>query len=146
LIDMGASLSFHVGDQPMIVLMLKRLLSLLPKEYMASYHWINVGVNHTQGNKLNPLNSILEKFEVDDFIVVKLDIDTSFIEVPLAHQLLEDKDGLYSGRIDQFYFEHHVHLGELRPSWGESMNGSIKDSFELFHGLRQKGIPAHFWP
>eukprot|EP00586_Coscinodiscus_wailesii_P000290 CAMPEP_0172485388 /NCGR_PEP_ID=MMETSP1066-20121228/13454_1 /TAXON_ID=671091 /ORGANISM="Coscinodiscus wailesii, Strain CCMP2513" /LENGTH=399 /DNA_ID=CAMNT_0013250657 /DNA_START=312 /DNA_END=1511 /DNA_ORIENTATION=+ len=169
LIDMGASLSFHEGDQPMIVLMnwYKKFgfrfdhiyafektfkspeevyKNLLPKEYMASYHWINVGVNHTQGNKLNPFNSILEKFEVDDFIVVKLDIDTSFIEVPLAHQLLEDKDGLYSGRIDQFYFEHHVHLGELRPSWGESMNGSIKDSFELFHGLRQKGIPAHFWP
>ena len=34
---------------------------------------------------------------------MKLDIDTSSVEVPLALQLLEDKDGVYSKIIDQFY-------------------------------------------
>ena len=118
---------------------------LLPEKYMPSYHWINVGVSSEEGHKLNPLHSILKAYGEDDFIVVKLDIDTGSIEVPLAKQLLEDKDGVYHKLVDQFYFEHHVHLGELADNWVE-MEGSIKDSFDLFYGLREKGIPAHFWP
>ena len=104
-------------------------------------------MTHEEGHKLNPLHSILSTFDEDDFIVVKLDIDTAWIEVPLAHQLLKGgKDGLYHKLIDQFYFEHHVHLGEMKKKWKQTMEGSIKDSLDLFHGLREKGIPAHFWP
>jgi len=169
-IDMGASLTFHGNAQPAVTLLNlyekfgfpfdhiygfeiietppeEVYGSLLPEKYFPSYHWINVGVNHTEGHRLNPLYSILSKFDEDDFVVVKLDIDTSFIEVPLAHQLLEGgTDGIYHKLVDHFYFEHHVHLGELKRSWGESMKGSIKDSLELFYGLREKGIPSHFWP
>ena len=126
---------------------------LLPAKYFASYHWINVGVNAEEGNRMNPINSILDKFDEDDFIVFKLDIDTASIEVPLAYQLLEGgKDGIYHRLIDQFYFEHHVHVAELRPFWGLQKNGrvhwngTIKDTLDLFHGMRSKGIPAHFWP
>ena len=69
---------------------------LLPAKYFASYHWINIGVSAEEGSKMNPINSILEKFDEDDFIVFKLDIDTASIEVPLAYQLLEGgKDGIY---------------------------------------------------
>ena len=118
---------------------------LLPDRYMSSYHWINVGISAEKGHKLNPLYSILKQFEPDDFIVVKLDIDTAFIEMPLAHQLLEDV-AYHNGLVDQFYFEHHVHLGELKFNWKQTMDGSLKDSLELFAGLRKKGIPAHFWP
>eukprot|EP00550_Attheya_septentrionalis_P012705 CAMPEP_0198303720 /NCGR_PEP_ID=MMETSP1449-20131203/57035_1 /TAXON_ID=420275 /ORGANISM="Attheya septentrionalis, Strain CCMP2084" /LENGTH=377 /DNA_ID=CAMNT_0044006227 /DNA_START=108 /DNA_END=1241 /DNA_ORIENTATION=+ len=169
LIDMGASLDFHGREQPIVVLMelykkfgfsfdhiyafemtpsdpKKLFTDLLPEKYLPSYHWINVGVVSDEGAKLNPLHSILKTFNEDDLIVVKLDIDTSWVEMPLALQLLEDKDGIYHRLVDQFYFEHHVHLGELSHNWRGSMSGSIKDSFELFHGLRLKGIPAHFWP
>jgi len=170
-IDMGASLSFHGGSAPVVDLLNlyekfgfhfdhiygfevtftdpnEVYKDLLPEKYLPQYHWINVGVNHAEGHKLNPLHSILSTFDEDDFIVVKLDIDTAWIEVPLANQLLEGgKDGsLYHRLIDQFYFEHHVHLGELARYWQGSMKGSIKDSLDLFYGLREKGIPAHFWP
>jgi hypothetical protein len=118
----------------------------LPEKFFHSYHWINVGVTSEKGHKLNPLHSIVEKFDEDDLIIVKLDIDTSSIELPLAHQLLEDKDGVYSKLIDQFYFEHHVHLGELSNDWAGTMSGTVKDSFELFHNLRKKGIASHYWP
>jgi hypothetical protein len=102
-------------------------------------------VNSTEGDRMNPLHSILKAFDEDDFIVLKLDIDTSSIEVPFAKQLLADEDGIYHNLIDQFYFEHHVHLGELEPAWYYTMEGSIKDSLDMFYGLREKGIPAHFW-
>jgi hypothetical protein len=169
LIDLGASLQFMGGESQETIQLInqyekfginfdhiyafemtptdpvKLYKDLLPERFMASYHWINVGVSHEEGHKLNPWHSILKKFSPDDFIVVKLDIDTSWIEVPLAKQLMEDVDGVYADLIDQFYFEHHVHLGDV-PEWGETMNGSIKDSFDLFRGLREKDIPAHFWP
>ena len=64
-----------------------------------------------------------------------------------SHQLLDGgKEGRYHKLVDQFYFEHHVHLHELARAWGRSMTGSIKKSLELFQGLRRQGIPAHYWP
>jgi hypothetical protein len=112
LIDMGASLDFHGVSLPIMVLLAEYekfgfhfdhiyafeitfsepkhvYKDLLPVEYMAAYHWINVLVNHEEGAKMNPLHSILQNFNKDDFIVVKLDIDTADVEVPLAYQLLE---------------------------------------------------------
>ncbi len=152
LIDMGASLDFHGSGSPIMVLLAEYekfgfhfdhiyafeitfsepkhvCKDLLPVEYMAAYHWINVPVNHEEGAKMNPLHSILQNFNEDDFIVVKLDIDTAEMEVPLAHQLFEGGvNGTYHRLVDQFYFEHHVHLGNLAGAWGDSMKGSIKDS------------------
>ena len=108
---------------------------------------LSLGVNPEDGNKLNPINSILEKFDEDDFIVFKLDVDMAWVEYPLALQLLKGgANGTYHRLVDQFYFEHHVHLKELAPSWGRGLNGTIKDSLDLFYGLRSKGIPSHFWP
>jgi len=145
LIDMGASLDFHSTEEaaPPIVELMQLyekfgfnfdhiyafemtpfnpkdvFEKLLPEKYFPAYHWINVGVNHTEGHRLNPLHSILESFDEDDLIIVKLDIDTPFIELPLAYQLLNGgKDGIYHTLVDQFYFEHHVHLGELAKNWG----------------------------
>jgi hypothetical protein len=175
LIDMGASLSYHndqsdpllhVDENPISYLL--RLYekfgirfdhiygfeakftppdevfqSLLPEEYMTSYHWINTGVQSQKDGKLNPLHSILKKFNEDDFVVIKLDIDTASIELPLAKQLLEDES--IAKLVDQFYFEHHVHMKEMARIWRSAMKGSLSDTFELFFGLRERGIPAHFW-
>ena len=170
LIDMGASLDFHGTDQPIMELLAEYekfgfrfdhiyafeitfkdpsdvYNNLLPEKYMAAYHWMNVPVNQEEGAKMNPLHSILQHFNEDDFIVIKLDVDTSHVEVPLAHQLVEGgENGTYHKLVDQFYFEHHVHLGNIAWAWGGSMNGTVKDSLELFHALRVKGIPSHFWP
>jgi hypothetical protein len=111
--------------------------------FFAAYHWINVGVENDQQSVLNPLQMLADHYNEDDFIVVKLDIDTPSVEVPLAYQLLEDEQ--ISRLVDQFYFEHHVYLKELSPYWGRTMSGSVSDSLNLFHSLRQKGIGAHSW-
>ena len=87
LIDMGASLDFHQSGVPIFYLLglyvkfgihfdhiygfeakLKEPASVytaIPEKLMASYHWINVGVSPNQGDKLNPLHSILQKFKRD---------------------------------------------------------------------------------
>ena len=115
----------------------------LPPEYLPSYHWINAPVSKGLEDNLNPLHSILRHYHEDDFVVVKLDIDTASLELPLAKQLLTDQS--LAGLVDQFYFEHHVHMKEMMWIWRSAMDGTLEDTFRLFHGLRQAGVPAHFW-
>lgn len=174
LIDMGASLVFHKpeDEQENVVVPIMFLLELyekfgfnfdhiyafevteqdanevykelLPKKYFPSYHWINTGVSADKDDNLNPLYSIINQFNEDDIIIVKLDIDTGSIEVPLVKQLLEDDS--INKLVDHFYFEHHVNMEEIEPWWSYSMEGTVKESFELMNGLRKKGVAAHFWP
>jgi hypothetical protein len=170
LIDMGASLVFHTEDDSVVPIMFLLELyekfgfnfdhiyafeveeqdaeevykELLPKKYFSSYHWINAGVSADKDNNMNPLYSIINQFNEDDIIIVKLDIDTGSIEVPLAKQLLEDDS--INKLVDHFYFEHHVNMEEIEPWWDYTMEGTIKDTFELMNGLRKKGVAAHFWP
>jgi hypothetical protein len=165
-IDMGASLEFRGGKHQQAVYITQlfhkfgfrfdhiyayeitqqepeKVFSLVPDDLKAAYHWINVGVSPDPDSGMNPLKMLLENYDVDDFVVVKLDVDTPLVELPLAKQLLEDKR--FTDLVDSFYFEHHVYLEELGKSWGRSMSGSVMDSLTLFRGLREKGIPAHFW-
>ncbi len=172
LIDMGASFTYKInGGKAMIDLIdlykkfgfsfdhmygyekkfedpEKVYKDLIPKDLIPTYHWINAGVSSDKDSNLNPLYSIIKNYDEDDLIIVKLDIDTSSIEVPLANQLLHDET--FHNLVDQFYFEYHVHMAEMKPWWGAHNHwrndGSMKDAFNLMNGLRQKGIPAHFWP
>ncbi|KAL7568884.1 hypothetical protein ACA910_015532 [Epithemia clementina (nom. ined.)] len=116
----------------------------VPDELKAAYHWYNVGVSANHTSSANPFKLLLENFDENDFVVVKLDIDTSAIEIPLAQMLLHDKR--LHKLVDCFYFEHHVFLKQLAPNWKLSMNGTLQESLELFAALRQKGIAAHYWP
>jgi hypothetical protein len=116
----------------------------IPDDLKAAYHWYNVGVNASLTSSNNPLKLLMDNFNEDDFVVVKLDIDTHSIEQPMVELLLTD-DRLQS-LVDCFYFEHHVHLKELAPYWMETMGGSVEDSLQLFTTLREKGIAAHYWP
>jgi hypothetical protein len=171
LIDMGASLDFHqrwhnLKDMPAVYLMElyrkfgfpfdhiyafekknadpEQVYKKLPEHWLTSYHWINVGVDADPNSRLNPLKWILDSFEEDDLIIVKLDIDTPSVELPLVLQLLSDDR--YNKLVDQFYFEHHVKLYELGRYWqNNAATGSIQDSLNLFAGLRAKGIASHFW-
>ena len=167
LIDMGASLSFHGNNQmapPIYLINMYRkfgfpfdhiyayeitptepaqVFEALPDELRAAYHWINVGVDPTPGHKNNPLTLLQQNFKEDDFVVVKLDIDTPEVELALVRQILDTPE--IASLIDQFYFEHHVHMQEIAFAWGRQVSGSVNDTLVLFHRLRELGIAAHFW-
>jgi hypothetical protein len=164
-LDMGASLDFH-GDLNSPAMYATKIFrkfgfvmdhiyafEITPKEpnevfgnitidWMPAYHWINVPVTPELNHARNPLSSIIATFRPDDLIIVKLDVDTPSVEMPLAYQLLNDHAHL----VDVMFFEHHVHLAELAYAWTTTMNGTIADSLRLFRSLREKGVAAHFWP
>lgn len=99
-IDMGASLSFHEKEKlnPAVYILntYKRfgfpfdhvyayevstqepakVFQMVPDDLLYSYHWINVGVESDPNGKMNPLRMLLEQYTEEDFVVIKLDIDT----------------------------------------------------------------------
>jgi hypothetical protein len=112
-IDMGASLTYHNGNsqevKPAVYILetYKRfgivfdhvyayevtqqapdkVFQLVPDDLFPNYHWINVGVDADPNGKMNPLRMLLNKYTEDDFIVIKLDIDTGKFEITFKFQL-----------------------------------------------------------
>ena len=111
-VDMGAALDFHSMESPAMYINkvyakfgflfdhvyafeidpknATEVFNKVPPNLRASYHWMNIGVSADPNSLDNPLYTILSKFDKDDFIVVKLDIDTPSTEVPLAYQVLNN--------------------------------------------------------
>ena len=110
----------------------------VPDFLMASYHWINTGVETNEESKLNPLTMIKQNYSRDDFVVVKIDIDNTPMERAFIDQLLQDDE--LAEKIDVLYWEHHVGLKGFK-----AYDESPKLSIELMHNLRQRGICAHYW-
>lgn len=94
----------------------------------------------------NP-NSFLQmlKAEVthDDFVVVKLDIDTPAIEHTIIGALTQRPD--LASLIDELFFEYHFYFDGLNFGWGEGVEGDVDTALATMHRLRELGIRAHFW-
>ena len=165
MLQAGASLTFHGNQQSPVLSLLDlyrkfgfhfdhiyayefnpqpadQVFAMVPKEYEAAYHWINVGVTSDEGSRTNPFNLLMDNYNEDDLVIVKLDVDSPVLERQLAEQLRTNPK--LAKLIDHFYFEHHVNSIEMWGHWGETLE-SVEDSFQLFHGLRQKGVASHFW-
>eukprot|EP01062_Namystynia_karyoxenos_P017060 TRINITY_DN16268_c0_g1_i1.p1 TRINITY_DN16268_c0_g1~~TRINITY_DN16268_c0_g1_i1.p1 ORF type:complete len:433 (+),score=116.19 TRINITY_DN16268_c0_g1_i1:85-1383(+) len=131
----------------------KKLWELFPGRLrpIVSYH--PYAVSSDSGSELNPWYFVRQICRVEDFCVVKLDIDASAVELELVKQLLR-QDDLHS-LVDEFFWEHHVtHHPMLNNQIGwkyqkreiEALGVSIADSYTYFQALRQVGIRAHSWP
>ena len=116
----------------------------VPPHLHAAYHWINVGVSKDANSPLNPFNMLLESYNEDDLIIVKLDVDTPDLERDLAEQLRVNP--AIHKLVDHFYFEHHVNQEELAGPWGGTKTKeTVQQSMELFRSLRENGVAAHYW-
>jgi hypothetical protein len=113
----------------------------IPDELMGKLTFINTGVQ-TEG-KFNPWNVLKTIAKVDDYVIIKLDIDTPAIENALIQQILNDAS--ISSLIDEMFFEMHVTVKDMMPYWA-SPGGQLKDTYVLFNRLRQLGIRMHSWP
>lgn len=84
----------------------------------------------------------------EDFVVVKLDIDNTEIEMQFIDQIINTPR--LAELVDELYFENHVTMNpmafqgwELEDKKHNYMN--ISRSYQIFMGLRQLGIMAHSW-
>ncbi|CAF1309628.1 unnamed protein product [Rotaria sordida] len=113
----------------------------LPDDVFPVYSLINVGC--ATSGKFNPWVMLKALAKPHDHVVIKLDIDTPAIEIPLMDQLLNDSS--INSLIDEVFFEHHISVREMKQYWGNPP-GNLKDSYVLFTKLRQLGIRMHSWP
>lgn len=124
----------------------------VPNKYKPHWQFMNIPISSTSGDPDNPLSVIKQVASIDDFVSFKLDIDTPSIEIPLALQLLSDRE--VTPLIDEFFFELHFRCEVLQAcGWGynipEERDGLVLDrlhAVNLFLDLRKAGIRAHFWP
>jgi hypothetical protein len=119
----------------------------IPGDVRAIYHWLNIPADPTPGADGNPFTMLKQVARPEDFVVIKIDIDNSKVELPFIDQILTDKS--ISSLIDELYFEHHYNMQPLTVGgWGTSGSESgqtMVDSAKIFLGLRQLGIRAHVW-
>lgn len=115
----------------------------VPEDLLPYYHYINVGVS-TQG-KYNPWNILRAIAKPEDFVVIKLDIDSPWIENTLVDQVLDDPS-LFS-LIDEMTYEHHTYIPEMVRWWKiTGGNLTLASTYSLFTDLRTRGIRMHSWP
>ncbi len=123
-------------------------LKEIPNDLKATYHDFNLGVDSDPDSYANPFKMILEAYQPNDFVVVKITMSND-VSIPLAHQLLTeefDRTHKLSDLIDVVYLSHQVTMKEMAIPWKDSMRGaSMKDSMEFFASLREHGIAAHYW-
>eukprot|EP00285_Hemiselmis_virescens_P007046 CAMPEP_0173392158 /NCGR_PEP_ID=MMETSP1356-20130122/18791_1 /TAXON_ID=77927 ORGANISM="Hemiselmis virescens, Strain PCC157" /NCGR_SAMPLE_ID=MMETSP1356 /ASSEMBLY_ACC=CAM_ASM_000847 /LENGTH=317 /DNA_ID=CAMNT_0014349887 /DNA_START=343 /DNA_END=1293 /DNA_ORIENTATION=+ len=117
----------------------------LPGPLKAKYHWYNIPASVGIGNWDNPLTFIANITSVDDFVVLKLDIDTWAVEEEFVSQILATPS-LYS-RIDEMFWEHHVPFDPMNRAWGPAVHrgSSMNNSLHMFHQLRIRGVRVHSW-
>ena len=96
-----------------------------------------------------PVNALEFKFalsicSVSDFVVIKLDIDNTIVEMEIIKVIEE-----YAHLVDELFFEYHYYFDGLNFGWGNlnHIKGehNATTAITLMRKLRKKGIRAHFW-
>lgn len=94
--------------------------SQIPPDLVGVYNLINTGLSMEQGDKLNVITMLKRIAKPNDFFVLKIDIDTPSLEMPIVQSLLDDNpaEGGASALVDELMFEHRTLLESLsaKPS------------------------------
>jgi hypothetical protein len=115
----------------------------VPKEILHKLSYYNVPVEEAADALHNPIRVIKASAKAEDYVVLKLDIDTPWLELSIMRQLLDDDDA--RSLVDELFFEHHTGGTPMLFFWGAKFLGDVTDSYSLFTELRMKGIRAHSW-
>jgi len=117
----------------------------VPKEIVPYYHYINVGVESKIDGHYNPFTILQQIATPQDFVVIKLDIDSPHIENPLVEQLVNTPSLLEL--VDEMTYEHHVHTPEMLRYWGNlPIDLTLTQTYSYFTRLRKAGVRMHSWP
>eukprot|EP01032_Pedospumella_encystans_P013491 gene13491-15528_t len=124
----------------------------VPKFLMPYYHFFNTPISAQTDDAQSVMRIIKQIASEEDFVSLKLDVDTPEVEIPIVQDLVAD-EALHR-LVDEFFFELHFRCEIMMYcGWRDKMpvehNGLKLDrphALQLFTTLRQKGIRAHVWP
>ncbi|KAJ1625509.1 hypothetical protein T492DRAFT_1039154 [Pavlovales sp. CCMP2436] len=121
----------------------------VPLEVRHKLHFFNIPIE-SAGGASDVLDTIGQVARPEDFVVLKLDIDTFEVERQVVEELRTNaRKTNASSLVDEFFFEYHFltpNEPHLHHYWMSSKRGgSIDDAVALMHDLRAKGVRSHFW-
>eukprot|EP00887_Chlorella_sp_A99_P003206 scaffold9.g3206.t1 len=122
----------------------------VPGWLLSRLHLYTASVDNATTSPANPLNMIREGpprrlAREGDYVVVKLDIDDSPLELSLIRQVEEDPV-LARSLISELYFEAHYDHRDMWDNFGRVPDMSHVDVLRLFSKLRARGLRLHYWP
>ena len=80
----------------------------------------------------------------DDFVVMKVDIDSPALEKRLVSTLASTPELVEL--VDELYFEYHLHVPDHRKATSEHTTpDTIVEALQLMQRLRAAGVRSHFW-
>ena len=88
--------------------------------------------------------TLLRTAKPDDYVVVKLDIDTPSVEDQIIARVEK-----HAHLVDELFFEYHFWFDDMNFGWGklEHLRPTVNVTTVVrrMQKLRRKGIRAHFW-
>lgn len=119
--------------------------SEVPLEVYGKVSYYNVPAQMSLNAPGNPIRILKQISHIEDFVMLKIDIDNETLEIAFIKQILSDPE-VFS-LIDELYFEHHVDYNPMNyQGWGmQKKLMNITESYDLFMQLRDRGIRAHSW-
>jgi len=102
---------------------------------------INTGTTHSP-SVTSFLEILASNCKPEDFVIVKLDIDTPEAELTIAQAIARRPD--LAALIDEMFFEYHFDFDGMHFGW-EKVDGDVDTALALFYRLRTLGIRIHFW-
>jgi hypothetical protein len=113
----------------------------VPTEDRQKITFYNDPVNMSDSSALGVLR---REARPEDFVVLKLDIDTPWLEEKIINEILSRPED--AALIDELFFEFHVIVDDLRVRRPhERDRDTPRHALEVMTKLRQRGIRAHFW-
>jgi len=112
-------------------------------KYISSFQYFNTFADLNPNAAGNPLRVLHKIARVEDFVMVKLDINQP-MEINIVMALLESPNAL--AVIDEFFFEHHTTTQVMKRYWGINTSCKVRDTYNIFLQLRHSGVRAHGWP
>jgi hypothetical protein len=122
----------------------RKVWDAVPPDMRGHYTFVNIGVTADPQSPDYPWLILMQNARPEDYVVIKVDIDTSAIENPLVDLLLASPELL--ALVDEFLYEHHVGIAEMGVYWGNIPELSLQDSYNMFSKFRRAGIASHSWP
>ena len=116
----------------------------IPPDLLARYTYINIPVSADPKHRNYPWNFLEQIARPEDYVIIKVDIDTPDIENPIVDHLLTNPK--YLKLIDEFFYEHHVDVEPMHQWWGSGQNIYLADSYRIFTEFRKSGVRSHYWP
>lgn len=95
-----------------------KIFNAIPLKMFGRTSYYNIPASPVANVKENALTVMKQICHVDDFVVIKIDIDNPEVESAMIDEILSDVN--VSSLIDELFYEHHVsHSPMEKQGWGD---------------------------